>query len=66
MTTERIMPPWPASSSYGGPFRDARVITDNEIATLQAWAEAKCPEGNPETVPRLAYSLRRGRSVSPI
>ena len=42
------MPPWPASSSYGGPFRDARVLTDTEIATLNAWAEAKCPEGDPK------------------
>ena len=23
VTGERIMPPWPASSSFGGPFRDA-------------------------------------------
>src|SRR5271166_1944018 len=36
VTGERIMPPWPASSSFGGPFRDARVLTDDEIATLQS------------------------------
>ena len=51
VTTERIMPPWPASTSYGGPFRDARVLTGAEIATLRAWAEAKCPEGDPMDAP---------------
>lgn len=51
VTTERIMPPWPASSSYGGPFRDARVMTDDDIATLRAWVEAKCPEGNSSDAP---------------
>jgi hypothetical protein len=51
VTAERTMPPWPASSNYGGPFRDARVLTDEEIATLQAWADAKCPEGDPKDGP---------------
>ena len=59
------MPPWPASSSFGGPFRDARVLTDAEIATLQAWAEAKCPEGDPKDAPRPGCFLRIGRSASP-
>ena len=45
------MPPWPASSSFGGPFRDARVLTDDEIATLQSWVDAKCPEGDPKDAP---------------
>jgi hypothetical protein len=26
VTTERVMPPWPASPGFGGPFRDSRVI----------------------------------------
>ena len=51
VTTERIMPPWPASTSFGGPFRDARVLTAAEIATLTAWAEARCPEGDPKDAP---------------
>jgi len=51
LTAERTMPPWPASLSYGGPFRDARVMTDAEIATLQAWVEAECPEGDPNDAP---------------
>jgi hypothetical protein len=51
VTSERTMPPWPASSSYGGPFRDARVLTDAEISTLRAWVEADCPEGKPSDAP---------------
>jgi hypothetical protein len=51
VTAERMMPPWPASSSFGGPFRDARVLTDDEIATLQSWVDAGCPEGDPKEAP---------------
>jgi Copper type II ascorbate-dependent monooxygenase, C-terminal domain len=51
VTTERIMPPWPASTNFGGPFRDARVLADAEISTLKAWAEAGCPEGDPKDGP---------------
>ncbi len=51
VTSERTMPPWPASSSFGGPFRDARVLTDAEIATLEAWVDAKCPEGDLKDAP---------------
>src|SRR5436309_10514450 len=35
----RRMPPWPASTEVGGPFRDARVLTPGEIATLAAWVK---------------------------
>ena len=51
VTAERTMPPWPASSNYGGPFRDARVLTGDEIATIQSWVEASCPEGDPKDAP---------------
>ena len=48
VTGERVMPPWPASTSFGGPFRDERVLADAEVATLRKWLEAGCPEGDPE------------------
>jgi hypothetical protein len=51
VTTEHKMPPWPASTTEGGPFRDARVMTDDEVATLSAWVEAGCPEGDPNQAP---------------
>jgi hypothetical protein len=51
VTSERKMPPWHASSEEGGPFRDARVLSKEEIATLGRWAEAGCPEGTPSDAP---------------
>ena len=51
VTGERVMPPWPASTSFGGPFRDERVLADAEVATLRKWLEAGCPEGDPEDAP---------------
>ena len=65
VTAERMMPPWPASPSFGGPFRDARVLTDDEIATLKAWVEAKCPEGDPKDAPEprdVLLGLAAGRA----
>ena len=47
LTTDHRMPPWPASTTEGDPFRDARVLSDAQIATLLAWNEAGCPEGDP-------------------
>ena len=65
VTGERIMPPWPASSSFGGPFRDARVLTAAEIATLQSWVDSNCPEGDPKDAPSRGRFRRTGRSASP-
>jgi hypothetical protein len=46
VTEERVMPPWHASTTEGGPFRGARVLTDRDLKTLVDWAEAGCPEGD--------------------
>jgi mono/diheme cytochrome c family protein len=51
VTEGRTMPPWPASTEEGGPFRDERVLSDADIATLAAWVDAGCPEGNPDDAP---------------
>ncbi len=51
VTGERQMPPWHASTTEGGPFRDARVLSDPEIATLAAWAKAGAPEGDSKDAP---------------
>ncbi len=51
VTKEGRMPPWHASTQEGGPFRDARVLGPDEIATLAAWVEAGCPEGDPADAP---------------
>src|SRR4029079_10202622 len=47
VTGERVMPPWPASTSFGGPFRDERVLADAEVETLRKWMEAGSPGGAP-------------------
>ena len=51
VTGGRVMPPWPASTSFGGPFRDERVLVDAEVATLRKWLEDDCPEGDPKDAP---------------
>src|SRR5262249_18933483 len=48
---EKRMPPWHASTTVGGPFKDARVLDEKEVATLAAWVEAGCPEGLAEQAP---------------
>ncbi len=40
LAADRRMPPWPASPDEGGPFRDSRLLSPKEIATLEAWADA--------------------------
>src|SRR5689334_22705686 len=39
VTEAHRMPPWPASTTEGGPFRDTRVISKAEVATLAAWLD---------------------------
>src|SRR4051812_28694331 len=51
VTGERTMPPWPASTSFGGPFLDQRVLSEADLATLRAWVDAGCPEGDPKDAP---------------
>jgi hypothetical protein len=56
VTRNRLMPPWRPAPGYGE-FRDARRLTDEEVATIQRWAEAGAPEGNPrELPPRPAFA----------
>ncbi|MEM9381433.1 MAG: redoxin domain-containing protein [Planctomycetota bacterium] len=44
---ERLMPPWRAEEGFGH-FRDARALSDRQIRTLRAWADADAPEGDRE------------------
>lgn len=47
-TARRVMPPWPAESSGScNTFVGQRWMGDAEIATLQAWAQAGAPAGDP-------------------
>jgi mono/diheme cytochrome c family protein/thiol-disulfide isomerase/thioredoxin len=47
----RSMPPWKAAPQVGVKFKDARTLSDDEIATLVAWSAADAPEGNPADLP---------------
>ena len=65
VTGERIMPPWPASSNFGGPFRDARVMTDDEIATFKPGPRPNVPRVILKTGLSPGRFLRTGRWASP-
>ena len=51
-TTTRVMPPWGADPHYGT-FRNDRSLTDREIETISAWADAGAPEGSAKDLPPL-------------
>jgi hypothetical protein len=48
---DRAMPPWKASRQVGLKFKHDRSLSDQDIATILAWAEAGAPEGNPTDLP---------------
>ncbi len=48
----RYMPPWKAEPGYGD-FHGARRLPAAQIATLDRWASAGAPEGDPSALPPL-------------
>ena len=46
----RVMPPWGADPHYGK-FKNDPHLTDQQIATIVAWADGGSPEGNPKDMP---------------
>ena len=50
ITQARVMPPWKATPGYGD-FRDARRLTDPQIAMIRDWAAHGSPEGDPAEKP---------------
>lgn len=51
VTEKRYMPPWKAEHGYGE-FANERRLTDEQIATIRAWADAGAPEGDPKDRPQ--------------
>jgi mono/diheme cytochrome c family protein len=49
-TAKRVMPPWKAEPGFGE-FRDARILTKNELELLAAWSKAGTPEGDAKDLP---------------
>jgi len=47
------MPPWHADPTHAGEFENERTITEDQIATLVAWAETGATRGNPADAPPL-------------
>jgi mono/diheme cytochrome c family protein len=45
VTKARVMPPWKPEPGYGE-FRDARRLTEEQIALIQQWASSGAPEGD--------------------
>jgi peroxiredoxin len=60
-TRTRKMPPWMPAGT--GTFRGERRLTDQEIATLAAWADAGAPEGAGKVAPAVKWEdgWRRGK-----
>ena len=51
-TAKREMPPWFIEKNIGiQQFKDDISLTDGEIATFAAWADAGAPRGNPADMP---------------
>jgi hypothetical protein len=63
VTKARVMPPWKAEPGYGD-FKDARRLTDGQIALIQQWAANGAPEGDPgekPTPPRFTDGWQLGK-----
>jgi Copper type II ascorbate-dependent monooxygenase, C-terminal domain len=68
-TSQHIMPPWMPAPGCGD-FRDARVITSTQVATIGAWSAQGAPAGNPAdatvTPPNLGPDLGKpGATLDP-
>lgn len=50
LTASGTMPPWKPVAGHEE-FRDARILTKEQIATFHKWQEAGAPEGNPVDLP---------------
>src|SRR5262249_44382969 len=55
-TQKRMMPPWHATE--GPAFRNDRRMPDKDIATLAAWVDTGCAEGDPKTAPAPRQFIR--------
>jgi mono/diheme cytochrome c family protein len=52
VTEEKFMPPWKAEPGHGE-FLSERRLTDKQVKTLRAWADAGAPQGDPKKTPKL-------------
>ena len=59
----RKMPPWFADPAFGH-FANEKRLSDADIATLTAWADAGAPAGDPQDAPA-PVSFREGWNIRP-
>jgi Flp pilus assembly protein TadD len=52
VTSSRFMPPWKVEPGISH-FVGQRLLTDQEIATIDQWAKSGAPEGDPKDLPAL-------------
>ena len=65
MTGERLMPPWRAAPGFGA-FRDARRLSDHQIALLASWSESGARLGDAgDTMPAPVRSGSKWRLGEP-
>ena len=65
MAGERLMPPWRAVQGFGA-FRDARRLSDHQIALLASWSETGARLGDAEdTMPASVRSRSKWRLGEP-
>ncbi len=60
----RQMPPWDASAEFNGHFSNERTITDEEIATIEAWVESGAQRGRPQDAPEpVTFETNNGWNI---
>jgi hypothetical protein len=55
----RAMPPWPADPEHSLKFRNDARLTNQDIDTLAAWADAGAPQGNEADLPPLPSAAHK-------
>ena len=61
----REMPPWLADPKFGK-FRNDRSLTQQQIDTIVAWADAGAPKGDDKDLPPVPDSPTPGYTARPI
>ncbi len=63
-TEQKLMPPWHADEG-AEKFRDAHLLTAEQIALFRKWAEAGAPQGDPKETPPLPKFTEGWRAGEP-
>ncbi len=61
---ERLMPPWPADTSYSH-FRDEKILTKEELLLLNKWIDDGAPLGDPSKIPKPPEFYNQSRFGKP-